>query len=88
MEDRTLYQLCIQALRYARQRDNHLAPFTAVSNIKETIDEMSYEYKLITMFQIKREIEEDLYTYDRKYAYVWEDFLNDINIILNQLKEI
>jgi hypothetical protein len=35
MEDRTLYQLCIQALRYARQRDNHLAPAVAVDNIKD-----------------------------------------------------
>ena len=88
MEDRTLYQLCIQALRYARQRDNHLTPAVAVDNIKEAIDTMNYEYKLVTMFQIKREIEEDLYSYDRKYAYVWKDFLNDINTILNQLKEI
>lgn len=87
MKDKTLYQFCIQALRYAQNRDNHLAPFGAVNNIKEAINEMKYEYKLLTIVQIKREIQDDLYMYDREYAYVWKDFLKEIEIILNQLKE-
>jgi len=74
MKQKTIYQLCIQAYRYSRDRDNHLAPYGAVLNIKEVLVDMEKEYRLHTINQLLREITWDLRGYDRKYKRVWIDF--------------
>jgi len=71
MKEKTLYQLSITELRYSQDRDNHLAPFTAALNIKECIEEMGKNYKLLTIRQVRSEIDLDLRCNERKEKDIW-----------------
>jgi hypothetical protein len=82
MKSITLSQLSIQALRYAQGRDNHLAPFGAISNIKECLLEMDDETKFYTIGKLIGEIDFDLKSYDREQKYEWNVFYAELGNML------
>lgn len=80
MKDKTIYQMCICTLRYAQNRDNHLAPATAIENIKEALQSMKDRtIKIDTMKQIIDEINRDIAMYKREYKALWLDFANELS---------
>lgn len=89
MKDKTIYQMCICNLRYAQGRDNHLAPATAVENIKEAMNDIQdIDIKTQTIKQIIEEIEQDLAYYTRKYDAVWREFQTQLKHTLSFLQNI
>jgi hypothetical protein len=73
LSEKTMYQLSIQAIRYAQSRDNDIAPLNAIDNIKEILQELK-DYKKETIHQLINEITHDLRFYKRKSESIWEDF--------------
>jgi hypothetical protein len=78
MKNKTLYEMSMATLRYSQDRDNHLAPYTAVENISEALNHMDNDFELSTIQQIIREIEFDLKLYSREYVHVWLSFIEDL----------
>lgn len=80
MKDKTIYQMCICTLRYAQNRDNHLAPVTAIENIKEALQYIENKtIKVQTIEQIISEINRDVAMYKREYKALWLDFANELS---------
>lgn len=89
MNSRTLSQLAIQALRYSQNRDNHLAPFTAISNIKEVLEfikETDLEQAFYLIDKLRDEIDWDLKTYDREKKDEWLRFYVELGNIKIQME--
>lgn len=79
MKDKTIYQMCICTLRYSQNRDNHLAPATAIENIKEALENIKDRtIKLHAIKQIIDEIDKDIVMYKREYETLWLNFSNEL----------
>jgi hypothetical protein len=78
MKSKTLYQMSIATLRYSLARDNHLAPYTAIQNINEALNEMENDHTLTTAMQLIDEINRDLEFNKREYAWLWVQFIEDL----------
>jgi hypothetical protein len=78
MKSKTLYQFCITSLRYSQGRDNHLAPWQAIQNINEALQEIDFDFKQQTVKQIIQEIDQDLALNKRKESALWIEFRDEL----------
>jgi hypothetical protein len=75
VEQKDLYIFLISEMRYAMERDNHLAPFTFISMYKKYINQFSNEYQKIIKTQLKGEINFNLALKDYDWKQYWKDFI-------------
>ena len=80
ISEKDFHILIISELRYAMERDNHLAPFTFTHMFKKYIGKVSKENQEIIIKQVVSEIMFNLGLKDYDYKEFWKSFLNEIDL--------
>jgi hypothetical protein len=78
VNEKDLYVLLISEMRYAMDRDNHLAPFTFMSFFKKYIKSFTNESKKRLIEQVINEIEYNLKLKNYNYKDYWKDFIIEL----------